>query len=136
MLQNLFFPMMSNFPRSLLDGYRSFKEDRFARQRARYRALAEDGQTPQVMVIACCDSRTAPETIFSAQPGKIFVVRNVANLVPPYEPDGTYHATLGSLRALRVAPFKIQARTPCPRRGLEALVPRRCPPSQASKRGG
>ena len=97
MLQNLFFPMMSNFPRSLLDGYRSFKEDRFARQRARYRALAEDGQSPEVMVIACCDSRTAPETIFSAQPGKIFVVRNVANLVPPYEPDGTYHATSAAL---------------------------------------
>ena len=88
---------MSDFPRSLLDGYRSFKDHRFDRERAYFRSLAERGQSPEVMVIACCDSRTAPETIFSAAPGRIFVVRNVANLVPPYEPDGTYHATSAAL---------------------------------------
>ena len=49
------------------------------------------------MVIACCDSRSAPETIFSAAPGEIFVVRNVANLVPPYEPTGGYHGTSAAL---------------------------------------
>ncbi len=49
------------------------------------------------MVIACCDSRSAPETVFDTAPGAIFVVRNVANLVPPYEPDGAYHATSAAL---------------------------------------
>ncbi len=88
---------MSDFPGSLLDGYRSFRKDRYARDRARYRSLAERGQAHEVMVIACCDSRTAPEIIFSAAPGKIFVVRNVANLVPPYEPDGAHHPTSAAL---------------------------------------
>ena len=74
---------MTDFPESLLDGYRSFKDCRYGRERDRYRSLAEHGQTPEVMVIACCDSRSAPETIFNAAPGEIFVVRNVANLVPP-----------------------------------------------------
>jgi carbonic anhydrase len=88
---------MTAFPTSLLDGYRSFRGERFVAERARYRALAERGQTPEVMVIACCDSRAAPETIFSAVPGEIFVLRNVANLVPPYRPDGEYHGTSAAL---------------------------------------
>ncbi len=88
---------MTDFPEALLDGYRSFKGDRYARERARYRALAEQGQKPEVMVIACCDSRSAPETIFNAAPGEIFVVRNVANLVPPHEADGTYDGTSAAL---------------------------------------
>ncbi len=61
------------------------------------RQLAEAGQKPKTMMIACCDSRAAPETIFDAAPGEIFVVRNVANLVPPYEPDGEYHSTSAAL---------------------------------------
>ena len=88
---------MTVFPGSLLNGYRSFKGDRYAREHARYHALAEHGQRPEVMVIACCDSRSAPETIFNAAPGEIFVVRNVANLVPPYEPDGALDGTSAAL---------------------------------------
>ena len=88
---------MSGFPNSLLDGYRSFRGCRYGRERDRYRSLAEHGQTPEVMVIACCDSRSAPETIFNAAPGEIFVVRNVANLVPPYEPSSGYHGTSAAL---------------------------------------
>ena len=88
---------MTAFPESLLNGYRSFKDDRYAREHARYHALAEHGQRPEVMVIACCDSRSAPETIFNAAPGEIFVVRNVANLVPPYGPDGSLHGTSAAL---------------------------------------
>ena len=88
---------MTEFPHSLLHGYQSFKNDRYAREHARYRSLAEDGQKPEVMIIACCDSRSAPETIFNAAPGEIFVVRNVANLVPPYEPDGAYDSTSAAL---------------------------------------
>ena len=88
---------MTEFPHSLLHGYQSFKNDRYAREHARYRSLAEDGQKPEVMIIACCDSRSAPETIFNAAPGEIFVVRNVANLVPPYEPDDAYDSTSAAL---------------------------------------
>ncbi len=88
---------MTVFPAPLLDGYRSFKEGQFARDSDRYRALAEKGQSPSTLIIACCDSRTSPETIFNTPPGSIFVVRNVANLVPPYEPDGSYHSTSAAL---------------------------------------
>ena len=88
---------MTDFPEALLDGYRSFKGDRYARELARYRALAEQGQKPEVMVIACSDSRSAPETIFNTAPGDIFVVRNVANLVPPHEADGAYDGTSAAL---------------------------------------
>ena len=88
---------MTDFPGSLLTDYRSFKDDRHAREHARYRALAQHGQRPEVMVIACCDSRSAPETIFNAGPGEIFVVRNVANLVPPHEAEGSLHGVAAAL---------------------------------------
>lgn len=85
------------FPPSLLQGYRAFRDGRFAGEQERYRQLAETGQKPTSLIIACCDSRAAPETIFNASPGEVFVVRNVANLVPPYEPDGHYHSTSAAL---------------------------------------
>ncbi len=88
---------MKSFPSTLLDGYREFKTGSFAHARARYRNLAEGGQTPDTMVIACCDSRAAPEMIFNVSPGEMFVARNVANLVPPYKPDGEFHATSAAL---------------------------------------
>ena len=88
---------MTVFPSKLIEGYQAFKSGRFADERNRYRELAEKGQTPSTLVIACCDSRVAPETIFNAPPGDIFVIRNVANLVPPYEPDGSYHGTSAAL---------------------------------------
>ncbi len=88
---------MNNFPQRLLRGYGTFKDGRYDREQERYRTLADQGQTPDVMVIACCDSRAAPETIFDSAPGEIFVVRNVANLVPPYEPDSAYHSTSAAL---------------------------------------
>ena len=88
---------MKGFPEPLLTGYRCFKNDRYAREHDRYHMLAEQGQAPEIMVIACCDSRAAPETIFNSAPGEIFVVRNVANLMPPYEPDDSYHSTSAAL---------------------------------------
>lgn len=87
----------SHLPDRLLSGYRSFMDGRYSSERDRYRSLAREGQTPETMVIACCDSRAAPETIFDCGPGELFVVRNVANLVPPYEPDGNHHSTSAAL---------------------------------------
>ncbi|MDB5621935.1 MAG: Carbonic anhydrase [Devosia sp.] len=66
---------------------------RYLRERDRIRDLAAFGQNPTTMIIACCDSRAAPEMIFDAGPGELFVLRNVANLVPIYQPDGGQHGT-------------------------------------------
>jgi len=84
-------------PTRLLEGYANFRQGRYASEAERYRKLGDGGQKPSIMMIACCDSRAAPETIFDAGPGEIFVVRNVANLVPPYTPDGGHHATSAAL---------------------------------------
>jgi carbonic anhydrase len=84
-------------PKRLIEGYRAFCSHRLRIEQARYRELAEVGQSPEVMVIGCCDSRVSPEVIFDARPGELFVVRNVANLVPPYAPDGTYHGVSAAL---------------------------------------
>ena len=88
---------MTHLPESLLTGYRNFMAGRYSTESERYRALAKEGQSPETMVIACCDSRAAPEAIFDAGPGELFVVRNVANLVPPYAPDDQYHSTSAAL---------------------------------------
>jgi carbonic anhydrase len=86
-----------NFPERLIAGYRAFLVARLSTEQARYRELAEHGQSPEIMVIGCCDSRVSPEVIFDARPGELFVVRNVANLVPPYAPDGTHHGVSAAL---------------------------------------
>ena len=81
---------------ALLDGYRRFRQRRWAAQRDRWAELAE-GQSPKVMVIACCDSRADPAEIFDARPGEMFVVRTIGNLVPPFEPDQHYHGVSAAL---------------------------------------
>jgi carbonic anhydrase len=86
-----------SFPQRLIDGYTAFTRGRLQSEQDRYRELAEHGQTPEIMVIGCCDSRVSPEVIFDARPGELFVVRNVANLVPPYETDGKYHGVSAAL---------------------------------------
>ncbi|MDH5556029.1 MAG: carbonic anhydrase [Alphaproteobacteria bacterium] len=80
----------------LIDGYRQFRNDAYASQVAAYRRLAA-GQRPNSMIVACCDSRVDPATIFSAGPGELFVVRNVANLVPPFSNDTFHHGTSAAL---------------------------------------
>ncbi|MDH4442443.1 MAG: carbonic anhydrase [Rhizobium sp.] len=108
---------MSSFPSSLLSGYRNFMSGRYVDQRERYRVLAEQGQKPHTLVVACCDSRAAPEMVFDADPGELFVVRNVANMVPPYEPDGQYHSTSAALefavQALRVKDIIVMGHGRC-----------------------
>lgn len=89
--------MTQQFPPFLIEGYRNFMSGRYATESQRYRSLAEEGQKPTTMVIACCDSRAAPETIFDAGPGQLFVLRNVANLVPPFGPDASYHGTSSAI---------------------------------------
>src|ERR1700688_1853510 len=88
---------MSPFPQHLLDGYRTFTSQRLPTEQSRYRELSERGQAPEVMVIGCCDSRVSPEVIFDAGPGQLFVVRNVANLVPVFAPDGGAHGVSAAL---------------------------------------
>jgi carbonic anhydrase len=86
-----------NFPQRLIDGYNAFAAGRLQAEQSRYRELAEHGQSPQIMVVGCCDSRVSPEVIFDASPGELFVVRNVANLIPPYSPDGRAHGVSAAL---------------------------------------
>ena len=83
-------------PSDLLDGYHRFRDNRYAIEEGHYRQIAE-GQTPHTMVIGCADSRVDPATIFDAKPGELFVVRNIAALVPPYEEDGRYHGTSAAI---------------------------------------
>ena len=84
-------------PKSLVEGYRRFLRDRHLPEKGRYLQLAELGQAPTAMVIACCDARLDVSAIFDAEPGALFIMRNVANLVPPYEPDGRYHGTSAAI---------------------------------------
>jgi carbonic anhydrase len=115
---------MKDFPDHLITGYRNFMNGRYASESQRYKALADTGQKPTVMVIACCDSRSAPETIFDCGPGELFVVRNVANLVPPYEPDGQYHGTSAALefavQSLRVKDILVLGHGRCG--GIQAAL--------------
>ena len=90
-------PVEPGFPGRLIDGYKAFHYGRLRHERDRFERLAATGQRPEVMVVACCDSRTAPELVFDVAPGEIFVVRNVANLVPPYAPDDNFHSTSAAL---------------------------------------
>ncbi|MGH7935508.1 MAG: carbonic anhydrase, partial [Chthoniobacterales bacterium] len=80
-------------PARLIEGYETFLGSRFRREQNRYRELADVGQSPKVFLIGCCDSRVSPEVIFDADPGEIFVLRNIGSLVPPYEPDAERHGT-------------------------------------------
>lgn len=94
---------------TLLEGYRRFRTGAYQEQRRRYDALADKGQAPGVLVIACSDSRVDPTRVFDTEPGQIFVVRNVANLVPPFDPDPTHgqHSTSAAIE-YAVTQLKVQ----------------------------
>jgi carbonic anhydrase len=115
---------MSEFPQSLVSGYRTFATQRLPTEQSRYRELSERGQSPEVMVIGCCDSRVSPEVIFDAGPGELFVVRNVANLVPPYAPDEGAHGVSAALefavQVLRVKHIVVLGHAQCG--GIKALT--------------
>ncbi len=82
---------------ALVEGYHRFRSDAYVRQKARFDALASDGQSPPIMVISCCDSRVDPATVFDTVPGQVFALRNVANLVPPYETGGGLHGVSAAI---------------------------------------
>jgi len=108
----------------LLEGYRRFRAEVWPAERARYEALAKSGQRPETLVVACSDSRVDPQTVFGAGPGELFVVRNVAGLVPPFEPDAGYHGTSAALefgvRVLKVARLVVLGHAQCG--GVQAMV--------------
>jgi carbonic anhydrase len=115
---------MSSFPQHLLEGYRAFASQRLPTEQSRYRELSERGQSPAVMVVGCCDSQVSPEVIFDAGPGELFVVRNVANLVPVYAPDGGAHGVSAALEfavnALRVTHIVVLGHAKCG--GIRAFI--------------
>jgi carbonic anhydrase len=84
------------YMQQLIEGYRRFREQRWAQERERWAELAE-GQSPQVMILACADSRSDPAEIFDARPGEMFVARNIAALAPPYETSSGFHGVSAAL---------------------------------------
>lgn len=106
-----------SFPKDLLDGYGRYLQKGFVRHKETHEHLAVYGQKPEVMVISCCDSRVTPEGIFHAGPGELFVLRNVANLVPPFEATEGQHGTSAALeyavRALKVKHVVVMGHAKC-----------------------
>jgi carbonic anhydrase len=112
------------FPQRLISGYHAFATERLPTEQSRYRELYDRGQAPEIMMIGCCDSRVSPEVIFDAGPGEMFVMRNVANLVPPYAPDGEAHGVSAALefavQVLRVKHIVVLGHAHCG--GIKSLV--------------
>ncbi|SDY29484.1 carbonic anhydrase [Jannaschia faecimaris] len=104
-------------PGSLVQRYHGWKATTFADNAAWYRRLATEGQRPRVMVISCCDSRVHVTSIFGAEQGEFFIHRNIANLVPPYEPDGLRHGTSAAIEyavtSLKVSQIMVLGHSQC-----------------------
>ncbi len=84
-------------PQQLIEGFRRFRERHFTHDDALYRQLVAQGQTPKILVVACCDARVDPAIVLDCAPGDLFVIRNVANLVPPLETLAGHHGTSAAL---------------------------------------
>ena len=125
-------------PDRLVEGYKVFLGSRFRREQDRYKKLGTQGQSPKVLLIGCCDSRVSPEVIFDADPGEIFVVRNVANQVPPYEPDTHMHGTSAALEfavlGLKVSHIVVMGHARCG--GVRAFAEAMANPDQRSSADG
>ena len=108
----------------LIEGYRRFRKDIWPTEHARYEALAKWGQQPETLIVACSNSRVDPQTVFGAVPGELFVIRNVAALVPAWHPDAGYHGTSAALefgvRVLKVARIIVLGHAQCG--GVRAMV--------------
>lgn len=87
----------------LIQGYRNFRSSFYEQNRNLFQDLARNGQSPKVLLVGCSDSRVDPAVILGAQPGDLFVLRNVANIIPPYSPDTAHHGTSAAIEfAVRV----------------------------------
>jgi carbonic anhydrase len=108
----------------LLEGYRHFKRTRFLRERSLYKRLTVFGQHPRVMIIACADSRVSPTAVLDTQPGEIFIARNIANIVPPHDPDAAPRSIAAAVeygvKVLRVEHLIVMGHGRCG--GVAALV--------------
>lgn len=108
----------------LMAGWQRFRAGRFLDQRALFERIAREGQRPNVAMVACCDSRVDPAIVFDCDPGDLFMVRNVANLVPPYEETGRYHGTSAALEfavnVLEVRDIVVLGHSQCG--GIRALL--------------
>ena len=108
----------------LLDGYRRFRAEVWPAERSRYEALAHWGQSPETLVVSCSDSRVDPQTVFGAVAGELFVVRNIAALVPTYGPDAGCHGTSAALeygvRVLKVSRIVVLGHAQCG--GVQAML--------------
>jgi carbonic anhydrase len=109
---------------TLIEGFRRFRTTDFHDHASRFRELAMLGQSPKAAVLACCDSRVDPQLIFNCAPGDLFVIRNVANLVPPYHPNADYHGTSAALefavKGIAVPNIIVMGHTLCG--GVKALI--------------
>lgn len=90
-------PLISPLPKFLVDRHHTWRRDLEPKTRMRLSQLAADGQSPAAMIVACCDSRVMASDVFGAEAGEFFVHRNIANLVPPYQPDGQLHGTSATI---------------------------------------
>ena len=101
----------------LIAGYRRFRAGTWQAERSRFEALSRLGQRPRALIIACSDSRTDPQMVFNARPGELFVVRNVANLAPPYGPDDKPHGVSSAIefavRSLQVREIVVLGHAMC-----------------------
>ena len=104
-------------PGYLIQRYHGWKATSYAENQSWYRRLATEGQRPRAMVISCCDSRVHVTSIFGADQGEFFIHRNIANLVPPYQPDGDHHGTSAAVeyavRVLKVAHLIVLGHSSC-----------------------
>ena len=127
--------MPENSFQKLITGYKSFRQKYASGDQSVMQALSVHGQKPQIMVVACCDSRVDPALILQCDPGDLFVVRNVANIVPPYEKDEARHGTSAALefavRVLQVKHLVLLGHSQCG--GIEALVNQEIVPSDFIK---
>lgn len=115
---------MENTFKKIIQGYQAFRQKYVLGDDAVMHYLAHHGQQPQVMVVACCDSRVDPALIMQCDPGDLFVVRNVANIIPPYEKDEAHHGTSAALefgiQGLKVQNLIILGHSQCG--GIQALL--------------
>jgi carbonic anhydrase len=115
----------------LIEGFKRFRANYFEANRARFERLAGRPQRPRYAVVTCCDSRIDTTRVFDAVPGEVFLVRNIANLVPPYHPDQRHHSTSAAVeyavRVLKVSQFVVMGHARCG--GIQALLE---PPAEPS----